>query len=100
MIIMLDAQKSEQVREFAEDIYQQSLDRGLEVLLDDRDKKTSPGVKFAESELLGIPHRLVISPRGLADGIVEYTNRRSGEKQMINRDELPAFLAEHVNPVS
>jgi prolyl-tRNA synthetase len=99
IIIMLDAQKSEQVREFAEAIYQQSLDRGLEVLLDDRDKKTSPGVKFAESELLGIPHRLVVSPRGLADGIVEYTNRRSGEKQMINKDELPAFLAEHVNPM-
>ncbi|MCI5108157.1 MAG: proline--tRNA ligase [Pseudomonadales bacterium] len=100
IIIMLDAQKSEQVREFAEDIYQQSLGRGLEVLLDDRDKKTSPGVKFAESELLGIPHRLVISPRGLADGIVEYTNRRSGEKQMVNKDELPGFLAEHVNPVA
>jgi prolyl-tRNA synthetase len=99
MIIMLDAQKSEQVREFAESIYQQSMDRGLEVLLDDRDKKTSPGVKFAESELLGIPHRLVISPRGLADGIVEYTNRRSGEKQMLNKDDLPGFLAEHVNPV-
>lgn len=96
LIIVLDAQKSEQVREFAESVYQQSAARGVEVLLDDRDKKTSPGVRFAESELLGIPHRLVISPRGLADGIVEYTNRREGEKQLINKDALPDFLKEVV----
>ena len=92
IIIVLDAQKSEQVVEFSEDLYGQAEASGIETLFDDRDKKTSPGVKFAESELLGIPHRLVISPRGLADGVVEYTNRRDGEKQLINKDAILDFL--------
>ena len=69
----------------------------MEVLLDDRDKKTSPGVKFAESELIGIPHRVVISPRSLADGVVEYTCRSDGQKQQIKKEELGDFLAKTVN---
>jgi len=64
--------------------------------LDDRDKKTSPGVKFAESELIGIPHRVVVSPRSLADGVVEYTNRCSGEKQLIEKASLMEFLGNAV----
>ena len=50
-------------------------------MLDDRDKKTSPGVKFADMELMGIPHRLVISDRGLASEHVEYKYRRAEEKE-------------------
>ncbi len=96
IIIVLDAQKSEQVVEFSEELYEQANAEGIETLLDDRDKKTSPGVKFAESELLGIPHRLVISPRGLADGVVEYTARRDGEKQLINKDAILDFLRDAV----
>ena len=69
----------------------------MEVLLDDRDKKTSPGVKFAESELIGIPHRVVISPRSLADGVVEYTSRSDGQKQQIKKEELGDFLAKIAN---
>jgi len=92
IIVMLDAHKSETVADFAEQLYAQSLGHGIEVLLDDRDKKTSPGVKFAESELLGIPHRLVVSPRSLADGVVEYTNRREGEKQLIKKEAVMDFL--------
>ena len=64
----------------------------MEVLLDDRDKKTSPGVKFAESELLGIPHRLVVSARGLADQSVEYFSRQSGEKQALPQDSVMTFI--------
>ena len=71
---------------------------GMEVLLDDRDKKTSPGVKFAESELIGIPHRVVISPRSLADGVVEYTSRSDNQKQRIKKEELGDFLIKTVNP--
>ena len=67
------------------------------MLLDDRDKKTSPGVKFAESELIGIPHRVVISPRSLADGVVEYTSRSDGQKQQIKKEKLGDFLAKIVN---
>ena len=70
VIVQVDAHKSELVRTVSEEIYQLAQGLGIEVLLDDRDKKTSPGVKFADSELIGIPHRLVISPRSLADGVV------------------------------
>ncbi|GIT23193.1 MAG: hypothetical protein CM1200mP40_28750 [Gammaproteobacteria bacterium] len=64
---------------------------GMEVLLDDRDKKTSPGVKFAESELIGIPHRVVISPRSLADGVVEYTSRRMARNRKFKKREIRGF---------
>ena len=96
IIVMIDGHKSEQVVEFAETLYAEAQAKGIEVLLDDRDKKTSPGVKFAESELLGIPHRVVVSPRSLADGVVEYTRRRDGDKQMIDRKEIAAFLADQI----
>ena len=97
IIIQLDAQKSEQVREFSEEIYTKSQALGIEVLLDDRDKKTSPGVKFAESELIGVPHRVVVSPRSLADGVVEYTNRASGTIQPIDKSTLIEFLSNAIN---
>ncbi len=93
VIVQIDGHKSEQVREFSESIYAALQADGCEVLLDDRDKKTSPGVKFAESELLGIPHRLVISARGLADGSVEYTARRDGQKQSLPAEQALEFLA-------
>jgi prolyl-tRNA synthetase len=60
---------------------------GVEVLLDDRDKKTSPGVKFADAELIGIPHRVVFSSRGLKGGIVEYKARRDSKDDAV---EMPA----------
>ena len=69
---------------------------GLEGLLEDRDKKTSPVVKFADSELIGIPHRIVISPRTLADGVVEYKSRCQPEKKLINKDAIIDFLTKSV----
>ena len=75
-IIALNAQKSEAVREAADRLYQQACDRGIEVLLDDRAER--PGVKFAEADLIGIPHRIVIGDRGLKSGVAEY-RRRSDE---------------------
>ncbi|HAO88183.1 MAG TPA: proline--tRNA ligase [Gammaproteobacteria bacterium] len=92
IIVQLDAHKSAQVVEISETLYAQASALGMEVLLDDRDKKTSPGVKFAESELLGIPHRLVVSARGLADQSVEYFSRRSGEKQALPQDSVMPFI--------
>ena len=56
---------------------------GFSVLLDDRDKKTSPGVKFADMELIGIPQRIVISERSLKEGTLEYKGRRETESQHI-----------------
>ncbi len=93
VITQIDAHKSEQVVDISEQLYHKALELGIEVLLDDRDKKTSPGVKFAESELIGIPHRLVISPRTLADGSIEHLNRRSGEKTLIDKNAGEAFIA-------
>lgn len=97
-IVQLDAHKSEQAVEFSEWLYEQAQGLGMEVLLDDRDKKTSPGVKFAESELIGFPHRVVVSARSLADGTVEYTSRRSGEKQAIKKEEILDFLKAQWTP--
>jgi prolyl-tRNA synthetase len=92
VIVQLDAHKSEQVVEVSELLYEQAAALGMEVLLDDRDKKTSPGVKLAESELIGFPHRIVVSARTLAEDNVEYTARRDGEKQLLNKDQAKDFL--------
>ena len=63
---------------------------GIEVLLDDRDKKISPGVKFAESELLGIPHRLVVSARGIA-GFYRVHLPQNREKRPISPSTVTSF---------
>lgn len=91
-IVPLNAHKSPQVMEVAERLYCELTEAGIEVLLDDRDKKTSPGVKFADMELIGIPHRLVVSDRGLADAELEYKERRAADKQNIKLAEAVEFL--------
>ncbi|TCS41367.1 proline--tRNA ligase [Reinekea marinisedimentorum] len=83
-IVPLNAHKSPEVMEVAEKLYQDLQAAGFDVLLDDRDKKTSPGVKFADMELIGIPHRFVVSDRGLQNGLLEYKQRGSDEKQEIS----------------
>ena len=60
----------------------------MNVLLDDRDER--PGVKFADLELIGIPHRIVVSERNLSEGKYEYVKRDNGEKVMLSLDELVA----------
>jgi len=92
VIIPIDAHKSALVSEYSNNIEQQLEEAGFEVLLDDRDKKTSPGVKFADAELMGIPHRLVISPRTLADNVVEYKARHETEPQLIDQDKVVGFI--------
>ena len=85
--------RSEAVREAAESLYAELRDQGLEVLLDDRDAR--PGVKFADAELIGIPHRLVISERNLANGEYEYQHRRDAESRSLKREEALNLLKEH-----
>lgn len=92
VIVVLDSHKSDQVIEVSEQLYRETSELGMEVLLDDRDKKTSPGVKFAESELIGFPHRIVISARGLADGQIEYTSRKNGQKESVPVEQMLEFL--------
>ena len=71
--------KSDAVRMAAEKLYNDLTQKGIEVLLDDRDER--PGVMFADLELIGIPHRIVIGERGLKDGLVEYKGRTDAEAQ-------------------
>jgi prolyl-tRNA synthetase len=82
--------KSEAVREAADALYAELRAAGVDVLLDDRDER--PGVKFADMELLGLPHRIVIGDRGLKDGAVEYQNRRGGEGENLPLGEAKAKL--------
>ncbi|OHY97479.1 proline--tRNA ligase [Salinicola sp. MIT1003] len=89
-IVPMNAHKSDRVRETADRLYQELTDAGIDVLLDDRDLR--PGVKFADQELMGIPHRLVIGDRGLDKGELEYKGRRDSEVTMVALDELRAFL--------
>ncbi|MBU2862434.1 proline--tRNA ligase [Reinekea forsetii] len=96
-IVPLNAHKSPEVMEVAEKLYTQLQELGFEVLLDDRDKKTSPGVKFADMELIGIPHRIVVSDRGLADGLVEYKARKDADKSEVNLDEIIALIQSQTN---
>ena len=82
VIIPINSHKSDQVTQVTQDIYTQLITNDIEVLLDDREGYR-PGVKFMDSELLGIPFRLVIGERGLTENIVELTSRRSGEIQKL-----------------
>jgi prolyl-tRNA synthetase len=91
-IVPMAAHKSEAVRDKSEALYNELKDLGIDVFIDDRDKKTSPGVKFADMELMGIPHRIVISDRGLEAGTIEYKNRREADKQEIATDDIVTFL--------
>jgi prolyl-tRNA synthetase len=97
-LIALNAHKAPQVAEVCEQLYQELTAAGVEVLLDDRDKKTSPGVKFADMELIGIPHRLVISDRHLESGSVEYKQRRAGEPELVPLDQILGFLRQRIKP--
>lgn len=93
-IVPLNMQKSETVANCAEELYQQLKAAGIDVLLDDRNER--PGVKFADMELIGIPHRIVIGDRALADGNIEYKGRRDEDSQLIPRDDIVTFLQEQL----
>jgi len=84
--------ENEAVRAATDKLYADLTAAGFEVLLDDRDKKTSPGVKFADMELIGIPHRIVVSERGLGEGTLEYKGRRDAESQPVALSDLQAFI--------
>lgn len=80
------------VKEATDSLYAELKAAGFDVLLDDRDKKTSPGVKFADMELIGIPHRLVVGERGLNEGVVEYKGRTDSDSQNVALAEIVTFL--------
>lgn len=84
-VVALNYEKSEAVREQADALYQSLTAAGVEVMLDDR-PKVSPGAKMADMELMGIPHRIVISDRGLKAGTMEYKGRKDSDKTEIAAD--------------
>ncbi|UTW08631.1 proline--tRNA ligase [Pseudomonas benzenivorans] len=84
--------ETEAVREATDKLYAELTAAGYEVLLDDRDKKTSPGIKFADMELIGIPHRIVVSDRGLADGNLEYKSRQETEAQAVPVTDILPYI--------
>ena len=95
VICPMNMHKSDRIKEAAENIYQQLIDAGIDVLLDDR--KERAGVMFADMELIGIPHRLTIGDRGLDKGIIEYLNRRTNEKDELGLENLADSLKKLIN---
>ena len=93
-LIPMQMKKSEKVREAAESLYQALSDAGIDVLFDDRDAR--PGVMFADMELIGIPHRVVIGERGLANGEVECRARQDSDNQMLPLDGFVDFIRERL----
>jgi len=90
VLVPINLQKSARVREVSDRLYAELSAAGIEVLYDDRDAR--PGVKFADAELLGIPHRLVVSERGLEAGRLEYSHRRDTSSSEFAADEALPFL--------
>lgn len=89
-LVPMNAHKSELVKETSEQLYKELQAAGIDVLLDDREGR--PGFKFADLELMGIPHRIVIGERSLKEGELEYKGRRDTEASNIKIAELVSFL--------
>jgi len=88
--------ETDAVKEATDKLYAELTAAGFEVLLDDRDKKTSPGIKFADMELIGIPHRIVVSDRGLAEGNLEYKSRTEAEAQALPVADVLSFIKDRI----
>ncbi len=93
-LVPMNMHKSIRVQEASEKLYQNLTELGFDVLFDDR--KERPGVKFSDSELLGIPHRIVISEKGLDANTLEYKHRRNNEKIDVPADNIIDFIKERV----
>ncbi len=94
-LVPLNQHKSEAVREAAERLYTLLGNAGIEVLMDDREER--PGVKFADMELVGIPHRIVVSERGLKEGTLEYRHRQADANEHVPEADVLEFLQEKLD---
>ena len=91
VIIPINAHKTPEVGHVAEKLYRQLLELGVEVLIDDREGHR-PGAKFADAELIGVPHRIVVGERGLETATVEYMHRQTGKSENLPIEGLAAQL--------
>ena len=95
-IVAIGYNRSEKVKQASEDIYQQLSDSGIEVLLDNRNER--PGVLFSDMELIGIPHRITVGEKSLDKNQIEYSNRKSGETEIIELNNLLATMKSKLEP--
>ncbi|MDO9225854.1 MAG: proline--tRNA ligase [Pseudomonadota bacterium] len=93
-IVPLGLKRSDAVREAAEALYTEMVAAGIDVVLDDRDER--PGVMFADMELVGVPHRVVVSDRGLKEGMLEYQSRTDATGTKIAQVEAAKFIEEKI----
>lgn len=93
-ILPMNMHKSFRVKDVAEALYQTLREKGIDVILDDR--KERPGVMFADMELIGVPHQVVIGDRNLDAQELEYKNRRTGEKLMIKQSDIIEHLLSQI----
>ena len=93
-LVPMKLHKSYRVREASEALYQELTAAGIEVLFDDRDER--PGFMFADMELIGIPHRLVVGDKGLDQGVLEYKGRRDADLTLVPIAEILPFLRERL----
>jgi prolyl-tRNA synthetase len=94
-ILILNPKKSPAVNDAGEALLTELEAMGIDVLFDDRDAR--PGVKFADADLLGIPHRIVIGERGLRDGTIEYRHRKTGEDIKLAINDVSSFLRDRIS---
>lgn len=90
VIVPMAYAKSGMVKTAADALYAQLCAAGIDVLLDDRDER--PGFMFADWELIGVPHRIVVGERGLKEGKLEYKGRTDSEAALVAIDEMIVFL--------
>jgi prolyl-tRNA synthetase len=96
-IVPIGMGKSERVRETAQNLYEELRGKGVDVLLDDRDGR--PGIMFADIELIGVPHRVVVGERGLKEGKVEYQGRRDEKAQAVPLAEAVQLVQSRISGV-
>ena len=95
VLIPINMQKSERVKALTEQLYEQLMSHNIDVLMDDRNER--PGVKFADMELIGIPHRIVIGDKGIDNNVLEYRARTASENEDIDLTTALAQILSRVN---
>jgi len=80
--------------EVGERVYEALVGAGIDVIIDDRDER--PGVKFKDADLVGIPYRITVGPKGIADGVVELKRRRDGDTRDIEIEKAALTVSEMV----
>jgi prolyl-tRNA synthetase len=90
IVVPLNMEKSEDVARATRTLHDRLCSAGFDVLVDDRPQRA--GAKFADADLIGVPHRVVISDRGLGDGNVEYKARRDAEPEPVGLEQIVEHL--------